>query len=145
MRYTKKISSGRFFKKGEDIKDGDTATIANEGKQEEGQFGTQNLFLIKLPNEEEGQVSFNQTSLNNLIDAYGDDSKNWIGKEVKVFMIKMSVSGKIRSVYFFLHPASVLDDETGEFSIGDKKDDGIPVINTDIDEANQTLQINADA
>ena len=47
-QYTKRESLGQWLKKGEDFKDGDTVQIANEGKQTEGQFGTQDVFLIKL-------------------------------------------------------------------------------------------------
>lgn len=148
MRYTKRISVGQFFKKGEDFKDGDILTIANEGKQIEGQFGVQDVFLVKLKDETEGNVNFNQTTINNLIDGYGEDSINWIGKEIKVWMIKMSVQGKIKSVYFFLHPDSVLDDETGEFSIKGKtkniKNEDIPVIDQDTEDANAQSQINSD-
>jgi len=138
MKYKKRVSIGQFFKKGEDIKDGDTLTIANEGKQVEGQFGTQDIFLVKQ-GENEGNVSFNTTSINNLIDGYGEDSINWIGKEIKVQVIKMSVQGKIKPVYFFLHPDSVLDDETGEFHIPGKRvnDEEIPVIDEDGNEAAQ--------
>lgn len=125
--YKKQVSLGQFFKKGEDIKDGDIVKIANEGKKQEGQYGEQDIFLVKK-GDKEGNVSFNQTSINNLIDGYGEDSINWIGKKVKVMMIKMSVSGKIRPVYYFLHPDSILDDETGEFSIVKNTQDDIPVI-----------------
>ena len=127
--YKRQTSVGSFLKKGEDIKNGDVITIANEGKKSEGQYGEQDIFLIKLKNGEEGNVAFNQTSLNTLIEGYGEDSINWIGKEAKVMMIKMSVSGKIRDVYYFLHPDSKLDDETGEFILSKKDEkDEIPII-----------------
>uniref|UniRef100_A0A6H2A3L9 Uncharacterized protein n=1 Tax=viral metagenome TaxID=1070528 RepID=A0A6H2A3L9_9ZZZZ len=142
MKYKKRISIGQFFKKGTDICDGDTLTIANEGKQVEGQFGTQDIFLVKK-GEDEGNVSFNTTSINNLIDGYGEDSISWIGKEIKVQVIKMSVQGKIKPVYFFLHPDSVLDDETGEFHIPGKRvnDEEIPVIEED--DENEAAQLAA--
>ncbi len=141
MIYKKQISLGKFLKKGTDICDGDIITIANEGKVQEGQYGEQNIFLVKLKGGEEGNVSINQTSINTFIDGWGEDSVNWIGKEVKIEVIKMSVSGKIRQVYFFLHPDSILDDESGQFIIPNKeksalvstpiKDEEIPVIEAD--------------
>lgn len=110
MQYKKTVSVGAFAKKGVDIKNNDIVTIANEGKQVEGQFGLQNLFLVKLTNGEEKNISVNQTSLNGLIDAYGDDSMSWIGKEVKVWLIKQNVAGKFVDVLYVSHPQYDLGD-----------------------------------
>lgn len=108
--YKKTVSVGQFAKKGVDIKNGDMITIANEGKQVEGNFGMQNLFLVKLTNGEEKNISVNQTSLNGLIDAYGSDSLQWVGKEVKVWLIKQNVSGKFVDVLYISHPNYDLGD-----------------------------------
>ena len=104
-----------FLKKGVDFKDGDFIEIANEGKQIEGQFGTQDVFLVKLSDGREGNVGFNQTTLNNLIDGYGKNSVNWIGKQVKVWAILSNVQGKMIKVYYFLCPETILDEVSGEF------------------------------
>lgn len=129
MIYKKRVSSGvKYFKKGEDIRGGDVITIANEGETDDtGQYGPQEVFLIQLSNGEEGAINMNQTSINSLIDGYGEDSKNWIGKKAKIVEIQMSVSGKIRDVYFFVHPDAELDKESGQFIIG-TKDSDIPVV-----------------
>ena len=108
MKYTKKVSVGAFAKKGVDIKNGDIVTIANEGKQIEGIYGTQNVFLIKLKNGEEKNISVNQTSLNALIDSFGEDALKWIGKEVKVWIIKQNVSGKFLDVLYIAAPEAEL-------------------------------------
>ena len=113
--YKKKVSVGAFLKKGEDFKDGDTAEIASEGKQIEGQFGMQDIFMIKLADEREGNIGFNQTSMNNIIDGYGEDSINWIGKKIKIQAIMSNVKGKMTKVYYFLHPDAELDEDSGEF------------------------------
>jgi len=88
MKYQKKVSLGSWLKKGEDVKDGDLITIANEGKKTTGEYGEQDVFLMKT-GDKEGNISINQTSINNWIDAFGDDSINWIGKEVKVMVVKL--------------------------------------------------------
>lgn len=106
--YNKKVSVGAFLKKGADFKDGDMVEIANEGVQMEGQFGTQDIFLIKLESGSEGNVGFNQTTLNGLIDAYGKEATNWIGKIVKVVKVKQNVAGKFMDVYYFAHPDAEL-------------------------------------
>lgn len=104
MRYVKKVSVGQFLKKGEDIKDGDVLTIANEGKQTEGEFGLQDIFLVKTKDGKEGNVNFNRTSLNGIIDAYGEDSVTWIGKPIKAMKVKQNVAGKFIDVWYFAHP-----------------------------------------
>ena len=129
-KYTKKVSIGAFLKKGEDFKANDIVEIANEGRQIEGQYGLQDIFLIRLADGKEGNVNFNQTSLNNIIDNYGDDSVNWIGKCVKVWAILSNVQGKMKQVYYFLHPETILDEVSGEF-ISPKKKKELPEINVD--------------
>src|SRR3990167_5699679 len=91
MKYTKRVSVGAFAKKKVDINNLDVITIANEGKKVEGQFGEQDVFLVKLVNGEEKNINVNQTSLNGLIDVFGDDSLNWIGKQAKVWLIKQKI------------------------------------------------------
>ena len=133
--YKKKISVGAFLKKGDDYKDGDFLTIANEGEQIEGEFGMQNVFLMKLKDGKEGNVSFNQTSMNNIIDSYGEDSVKWIGREVKITAILSNVQGKMIKVYYFLSPQTILDEETGKFIIQKDADIEIPVIDEERENA----------
>lgn len=123
MIYTKRISVGAFLKKGEDFKENDFLEIASEGKQVEGQFGIQDIFLVKLASGKEGNVNFNQTTINNLIDGYGKNSINWIGKKVKVWAILSNVQGNMRKVYYFLTPETTLDETTGKFIIPGKKEE----------------------
>lgn len=114
--YQKKVSVGSFLEKGKDIKDKDIVEIASEGKEVEGKYGTQNIFLVKLAEGKEGNVAMNQTSLNNFIDAWGADSIKWIGKKALVWAILSNVQGKMTKVYYFTHPDAVLS-EGGEFMV----------------------------
>lgn len=114
--YTKKVSVGAFLIKGEDFKDGDLIEIANEGKPIEGKYGVQDVFLIKTANGKEGNTNFNQTSVNNMVDAFGNNSLNWIGKKVKVWGIMSNVQGKMTKVYYFSHPDADIDKD-GNFMI----------------------------
>lgn len=108
MLYQKRISVGAFLKKGEDIKDNDIVEIASEGKSVEGQYGPQDIFLIKTKSGQEGNVAFNSTSINGLIDAYGKDSLKWIGEQIKAIKIKQNVAGKFIDVWYFSHPDAEL-------------------------------------
>ena len=120
--YFKKTKVGKFLKKGEDFKDGDILTIASEGQEVQGEFGMQNLFMVKT-GDKEGNVSFNMTTLNGLIDAYGQDSIKWIGKEVRAHKIKTNVAGKFIDVWYFAHPDAELTEQ------GFILKEGIPTIN----------------
>lgn len=106
--YEKRVSIGSFLKKGTDFKDGDLLEIANEGKEVEGQFGMQDLFLVKTAEGKEGNVSFNQTTINGLVDAFGKEAVNWIGKKVKAIKVKQNVAGKFIDVWYFSHPEAEL-------------------------------------
>lgn len=118
--YNKKVSVGEYAKKDIDYKNNDMLTIANEGKTVEGQFGTQTVFLFKLPSGEEKNINVNQTSLNAFIDAFGTDSVNWVGKQVRVQLITQNVAGKFVKVAYIAHP----DAELGEdgFTMKGKND-----------------------
>lgn len=111
--YQKKVSVGQYAKKGEDFMDGDVITIASEGQQVQGTYGVQNVFLMKLKTGEKN-MNVNQTSLNNIIDAYGPDSLKWIGKQLKVWLIMQVVSGKMQKVVYLSHPlAELVEDKLG--------------------------------
>lgn len=145
MIYKKRESMGNFLKKGVDFKENDMIEIASEGKQIEGQYGMQDVFLIKTSKGVEGNANFNQTTINNLIDAFGEDSVKWIGKKVRVWGILSNVQGKMRKVYYFLHPDTELNEETGQFLVKQKNkkkdksgetEEDIPIIEEGEDEIN---------
>ena len=112
MRFQKKTSSGPFLKKGKDILEGQMIEIMSEGEQVEGEFGMQNVFEVETEDGLNGNVSINQTSINGFIDAWGEDSANWVKKKVKVHKVKQNVAGKFIDVYYFSHPDAELT-ETG--------------------------------
>lgn len=101
MLIKKKVSAnGEFAKVGVDIKDGDVVTILDGGTITSGEFGDRHTFGIKTAKGDK-IISFNQTSLNNLVDAFGDDSEDWVNKKVKVFLVKQMVSGTLRNIAYF--------------------------------------------
>ena len=106
MQVEKKVSvAGEFVDKTKDIKDGDMVTIENAGAVITGQYGNQNVFKVGLPNGEVKNLAFNQTSMNNLIDAYGEDTEEWVNKEVRLFVIKAAVSGKMTRIVYLADPS----------------------------------------
>jgi hypothetical protein len=102
MQQKKKVSiSGEWAKVKVDINNGDVLEILTDAKIVSGEYGDRQVYTVKTKNGEK-LLSFNQTSLNNLIDAYGDDSAKWVGKKVNVTVIKMNVSGKFRDIIYLV-------------------------------------------
>jgi|TARA_R100000049_G_C1860385_1_gene24123 hypothetical protein len=105
MKVYKKTSvQGEFAKKGEDIKNGDVIEFANAGEVIEGKFGTQTVFKFKLTDGSVKNVNVNQTSINYLVDLYGDDTDSWVGKETKAFINTENVSGGFVKVLYLTSP-----------------------------------------
>jgi len=100
MKIQKKVSiGGDFAKIGEDIKDGDVIKILDSGTIISGDYGDRHAFKVETINGEK-VLSFNQTSLNNLVDAIGEESESWVGQEAKVFVVKQMVSNKLRNIAY---------------------------------------------
>lgn len=76
-----------------DIQNGDKVTILSEGEIVSGQYGEQNVFKIDTRNGEKN-YPMNQKTINILIDEFGEDSKEWRGKEVNVITRKGVYAGK---------------------------------------------------
>lgn len=100
----RKTAEGRFAKLGEDFKEGDILTITGDAIEQEGEFGTQILFSVRTMKGDEKNLSFNATSRNRLFDAYGEDSEGWVGKEVRVHVVKQNVGGKMKDVVYLCAP-----------------------------------------
>ena len=92
-----------------DIKNGDTVKILTEGTVVTGQFGDQQVFSIETRNGEKN-ITMNQTTINVLVDEFGDDSKLWIGKEVRVILKKDVVAGKKVVIAYLVSGDWALDD-----------------------------------
>ena len=109
MIYTKQAMSpeGKFAKKGEDIKNGDIIVIVDEGNKVTGKYGEQDVFKIET-DKGEFLINMNGTSINNMIDAFGEDSAKWVGNKVKVWLIQDFKEGKLIWKMYLTHPDQVL-------------------------------------
>lgn len=121
-------AQGDWAKIKEDINDGDIVKIQDEGKVISGDFGDRNAFKIETKNGEK-LLSFNQTSMNYLIDAFGDETEKWIGKGVKVWVVKSNVGGKMRNVVY-LTATDWVERNDGFYPPAEAKKE-IPVVNED--------------
>ena len=92
-----------------DIQNGDEVTILNEGAIEPSQFGDQHYFKIQTRNGEK-KAAVNQSSINVLVGAYGDESEQWVGKKAKILTKKTVIAGKKVVVAYFVTEGWYLDD-----------------------------------
>lgn len=120
MKMIKKTSVGGPFAKKEqysyegvsyeaDLQDNDKVKILDEGMKVENQYGEQQVFKILTRNGEKNHP-INQSSINILMDEFGDDSKEWAGKEVKVLTKKGTFAGKRGIACYFVTEGWELDD-----------------------------------
>jgi len=92
-----------FIMPGIDVKDGDILTILDEG---EYRTLPQNpdrkllVFKVKLPSGEEKLLTMNATSQRELIRAWGNESREWIKKKVRVELVKQKVFDRTREVIY---------------------------------------------
>lgn len=102
---------GEWAKVGTDIRDQDILTILDAGVMNPSSFGDgeQPVFRIQTTNGER-ILSLNKGSSNNLINAFGDESTNWVNKRVKAWVVRMMVAGSMKNVVFLAHPDWTMDD-----------------------------------
>ncbi len=106
-------AQGEFAKVGEDFRDEDTLVIKDGGQIITGDFGDRHVFKVETKNGEKN-LTFNQTSMNNLIDAYGDDTDTWLGKETKVYIVKQMVGDGLKKVCYLVGKGWTMTDD-GKF------------------------------
>jgi len=94
------------------VKTGDVLKILEEGRflaadeLEEiygaSSFGRRTAFFIdvELPSGTSKTWVMNKTTRRRLAAAYGDDSVNWIGRNVRVEVVKQNVRGQLRDVIY---------------------------------------------
>ena len=149
MKYQKSSQvTGAWVKAGE-LKNGIKAKIVSATAPQPSQFldqkgnpKTQDVAKVRFESQPEAMnVSLNRATINGLVDAFGDDSKDWQGHFLRVETEKMRVAGKA-VVALYLIPDGYIktDDQNGyaiivkdqpqnDPEIGGHIEDDIPVIN----------------
>jgi hypothetical protein len=95
-----------------DLKNGDVVKILDSGEIEQGKFGEQTAFKIKTRNGDK-KLSFNQKTINVLVQEFSDDTEQWTNKDVKVLLHKTIIVGKKAIVPYLVTNEWSLD-EYGE-------------------------------
>lgn len=96
-----------------DIQNGDKVKIIKEPVTEMGEYKgvtkEQDVAIVETRNGEK-KVKFNPKSLNALLERYGDESKDWVGKEINVLTFKTMIGGEKCVVAYLVPDGWVLDD-----------------------------------
>lgn len=86
------------------VENGDLLTVVNEGRfltADETPFKRPAFQIeIKLPSGNEKTWTMNKTTRKRLAAAYGDDSVNWVGRKVRVELLKQNVRGELKTVIY---------------------------------------------
>lgn len=98
-----KIEKKRTWLKADNIKSGDTITILNEGEiVTSGRFTYANgepkkdLVLLVKHNDAEFDMTINATNKKVLLGAFGDETKNWVGKVCKADVVMVMIGGSTK-------------------------------------------------
>ena len=104
VKLTEYIRKSSRYLRADDVKDGDVVEIISEGRirpAEESRFGREGFEIdIRLPDGSEKVWTVNKTTLRRLAEAYGDETRNWVGKKVRLTVETMMVRKEPRNVIF---------------------------------------------
>ncbi|MCH9022916.1 MAG: hypothetical protein IID32_09135, partial [Planctomycetes bacterium] len=103
MKYTKQTGvQGAWVDKAAIIS-GTKAKLVSETEPTEGEYGKQDVAKIRIEGDAETKnVRINKPTIAGLIDAFGDDSKDWINKELTIQTEQMRVGGKKVTALYLL-------------------------------------------
>lgn len=126
--YKKKTGTGGKWVDKSELKNGQRAKIVSETEPIEGQYGTQDVAKVRFEGQNDSvNVNLNGATTNALIDAFGEDSKEWIGKVLKVQLEKMVVSGKRVTALYLIPEGYSLGEDSGGYLVISKGDKTVQV------------------
>jgi len=116
-----KLGSGNFVRTAE-VSSGETIVFKDEGSWVENTLykypdGNPKMdFIVKVElNGEERSMRLNKTNRDIIIAAYGNETKDWIGKTATITKEKMLVAGKrVDAIILEIEGSSVEEIETPE-------------------------------
>src|SRR3990167_4980043 len=146
-QYKKQAMVGGAWAKASEIKSGTRCKIMSETNAQPSQFlnkdgspKNQDVCKVRFEGLDDVlNVSLNRATINGLVDAFGEDSKDWQNNYLTAETEKVRVAGVARvALYLVPEGYEKQDDENGYAVIVKKgskietvKDEDIPVINED--------------
>ena len=139
-RYQKQNFLGGTWVKGTEVTSGTKCKLVSETNPQPSSFtnkdGTpkaQDVAKIRFENNPEPKnISLNRATIGGLVDAFGEDSKNWINKYLTAVTEKMVVGGKrVTALYLLPEGYELKEDENGYMVIVNLKKETVQVAPTD--------------
>lgn len=121
-KYTKQVSMGGAWVKAAELKNGSKAKLVSETVSQPSTFldkqglpKTQDVAKLRIEGQTEPMnCSLNRATINALVDAFGEDSKDWMNKVLTVETEKVRVAGKsVTALYLIPDGYEKTDDENG--------------------------------
>jgi len=141
MKYEKNESFSGGWVKGADVESGTKCSLTTETKRVQSQFKdkngnpkTQDVAKIQFFGTNEAKnISINRASLNALVDAFGTESNDWVGKELTAQTEKVIVGGKrVTAVYLVPNGYEMKENDDGFVEIvKEGKENGLPEVQLD--------------
>lgn len=107
MEYNKSL--GGAWLDADKVVDGSKVKIINETVKRDSQFKdedgvpkTENVAKVQFDGEEPVNMRLNWTTIYGLIDAYGNDSKAWIGNALTARVKEAVVGDKVRTIIYLV-------------------------------------------
>jgi len=120
-----------------DIQDGDIITILDEGEYRSlPQDPSREVltFKVKTPSGDTKKLSMNATSQARLMKLWGMDSKKWVGKKVRVEIVKQQVFDKTKDVMYLFPPEQTMEEPEAEEIPDDYPNEDEDIEKEDIEE-----------
>ena len=144
MKYQKIVSVGGDWVKKGDLTNGMKATIVSETQpipsqweDKKGNMKNQDVCKVKFNGFETAyNVALNRATLNSLVEAFGEDSKDWMNKPLTVEVEKQRVSGRAVTALYLIPQGFHREDDNDGYAIivrdenrpqSDNEDTGIHV------------------
>jgi hypothetical protein len=127
--YQRNVSMSGNWVKGSDVKSGIKAKLTSETIRTESQFknedGTpklQDVAKIRFEDKKEDMnIALNRATLNGLVDAFGTESKDWIGKYLTTQTERMVVGGKRVTALYLIPEGYELTEDSGGYMVVQRK------------------------
>ncbi len=142
-KYTKSVSISGNWIKAKDVQNGAKAKIKSETNpvpsqflNKDGSIKNQDVTKILIQGSVEPvNVGLNRATINGLVDAFGEDSTNWIDKVLTVHAEKVNVAGKrVTALYFVPEGYEVGEDDGGYIVVKKIGEKATPVTSTPTEE-----------
>lgn len=103
MLYRKSDSVQGTWLKASEIASGTLVKIVSETKPIEGEYGLRNVAKVRVKGAPDSMnANLNKTTINGLIDAFGEDSNSWIDKVLTAYTEKAIVAGKRVTILYLV-------------------------------------------